>query len=187
MWCFLIWLGVVISDVMPDHSEKLIAYASWSLSKAEKNYSQIEKEALSIIFGVTKFHKFLYGHFFTLVTDHKLLLSLLGSKCRIPPLAAAWFQRWAILLSADRYDVEFCVTSKHCNADGLSRLPLMTPESEDASPATLVNLMQIDSLPVTRHQLRQYTERDKVLAKVMCYVHSKWMANSSRACAETLQ
>jgi len=56
-------LGVVISHIMPDQSERPIAYASQSLSKAEKNYSQIEKEALSIIFGVTKFHKFLYGCF----------------------------------------------------------------------------------------------------------------------------
>ena len=82
-------LGVVISHIMPDNSERPIAYASRSLSKTEKNYSQIEKEALSIIFGVTKFHKFLFGWFFTLVTDHKPLVFILGPKCHIPPLAAA--------------------------------------------------------------------------------------------------
>jgi len=98
----------------------------------------------------------------------------LGSKCQIPPLAAARFQRWAILLSAYRYDVEFRSTAKHCNADGLSRLPLVTSESEEASPAALVNLMQIDVLPITRHQLRQYTERDKVLSKVMNYTQNGW-------------
>ena len=167
-------LGVVISHVMPDHSERPIAYASRSLSKAEKNYSQIEKEALSIIFGVTKFHKFLYGRFFTLITDHKPLLSILGPKCAIPPLVAARFQRWAIRLSAYRYDVEYRSTAKHCNADGLSRLPLITPESEKVSPAALVNLMQIDALPITRHQLRQCTERDKVLSKVMNYTLNGW-------------
>jgi len=56
-------LVVISHNIMPDQSERPIAYASQSLSKAEKNYSQIEKEALSIIFGVTKFHKFLYGCF----------------------------------------------------------------------------------------------------------------------------
>ena len=106
-------LGVVISHIIPDHSERPIAYASWSLSRTERNYSQIEKEALSIIFGVTKFHKFLYGRSFTLVTDHKPLVSILGPTCQIPPLAAACFQRWAILLAAYRYDVEFRSTAQH--------------------------------------------------------------------------
>ena len=167
-------LGVVISHIMPDHSERPIAYASRSLSKTERNYSQIEKEALSIIFGVTKFHKFLYGRFFTLVTDHKPLVSILGPKSHIPPLAAVRFQRWAILLSAYRYDVEFRATAKHCNADGLSRLPLPTPESDEISTAALVNLMQINALPVTHHQLRQSTEGDRVLSKVVQYTQHGW-------------
>ena len=167
-------LGVVISHIMPDNSERPIAYASRSLSKAERNYSQIEKEALGIIFGVTKFHKYLYGRFFTLVTDHKPLVSILGPKSHIPPLAAARFQRWAILLSAYRYDVEFRSTAKHCNADGLSRLPLPTPESDEISTAALVNLMQIDALPVTRHHLRQCTEGDHILSKVLQYTQNGW-------------
>ena len=151
-------LGVVISHILPDNSERSIAYASQSLSKMEKNYSQIEKEELSIIYGVTKFHKFLYGRFFTFVSDHKPIISILGPKCQIPPLTGAQFQRWAILLAAYRYEVEFWSTTKHCNADGLSRLPLATPESEEVTSAALVNLMQIDRLPVTQQDLWQYTE-----------------------------
>ena len=51
-------VGAVLSHKMP---ERPIAYASRSLSPAEQNYAQLEKEALSIIFGVKKFHKFLFG------------------------------------------------------------------------------------------------------------------------------
>ena len=54
-------LGAVISYVMEDGSERPIAYASRSLGKAEQGYSQIEKEGLAIVFGVKKFHKYLYG------------------------------------------------------------------------------------------------------------------------------
>ena len=61
-------LGAVISHVMPHGGEKPIAFASRSLSPSEKNYLQIDKEALALIFGVQKFHMYVYGRQFTLVT-----------------------------------------------------------------------------------------------------------------------
>ena len=54
-------LGVVLSHKMQDGSDKLIGSASHTLSVAEQNYSQIEKEGLACIFGVKKFHNYLFG------------------------------------------------------------------------------------------------------------------------------
>ncbi len=85
-------LGAVLSHVMPDNSERPIAYASRSLSSTEKKYAQVEKEALALIFAVKKFHQYLYGRNFTLLTDHKPLLVILGPKKGIPSLAAAHLQ-----------------------------------------------------------------------------------------------
>ena len=81
-------VGAVISHTMPDGSERPIAFASRTLSSNEKRYSQVEKEALALVFGVKKFHQYLYGRQFTLVTDHKPLTAILGPKSGIPSLAA---------------------------------------------------------------------------------------------------
>jgi len=69
-------IGAMLAHCMSDDTEKPIGFVSRTLTSAEVNYSQIEKEALSCIFGITKFHSYLYGHHFTLVTDHKPLLNL---------------------------------------------------------------------------------------------------------------
>ena len=156
-------VGAVISHVMEDGSERPpIAYASRTLSTSEQNYAQVEKEALSLVFGVKKFHSYLYGRKFTLVTDHKPLTTILGPKNKVPPLAAARLQRWALVLSAYSYDIEFRSTAAHGNADGLSRLPFHNPGAEDAASigATLFNLSQLNSLPVTSQQLQAATRTD---------------------------
>ena len=85
-------VGAVISHVMPDSSEHPIVYGSRSLLTSEQNYSQLEKEALAIIFGIKKFHKFLYGRPFMLVTDHKPLVTILGPRSPVPTLATVRLQ-----------------------------------------------------------------------------------------------
>ena len=55
-------VGAVISHMMPDRTERPVAFASRTLSLAERNYAQGEKEALSLIFGICKFHQYLHSH-----------------------------------------------------------------------------------------------------------------------------
>lgn len=50
-------IGAVLSHVLADGTEHPIASVSRTLSSSEKNYSQIEREALALIFGVRKFHQ----------------------------------------------------------------------------------------------------------------------------------
>ena len=78
-------LEAVISHVMEDGQEQPIAYASCTSSKSEQNYSQIEKEALKIIFGIKKFHKYLCGQTITLVTDYKPLTTILEQRKELLP------------------------------------------------------------------------------------------------------
>ena len=169
-------IGAVVSHVWPDGTEKPIAFASRSLSKAEKNYSQIEKEALAIIFGIKKFNQYLYGRKFLLQTDLQPLTWLFGPKSKLPTLAAARIQRWVIMLSAYQYDIEFRSTQKHANADALSRLPLSGTGPAISKEAALFNLVQIGSLPPSAKQLQEATAKDPLLAKVLHHVTRGWPA-----------
>lgn len=76
---------------MPDGNERPIAQgpiAHTQLTKTEVN-AQIEKDVLGLIFGVMKFHNYLYGRKFLLVIHHKPLVKILGPKTGAPVLAAA--------------------------------------------------------------------------------------------------
>lgn len=67
-------LGAVLSHIMPDGDERPVAYASRTLSAAEKNYSQLEKEGLAVVFGVKKFHNYLYGRHFQTISRYRTCL-----------------------------------------------------------------------------------------------------------------
>lgn len=158
-------IGAVLAHVMPDSTERPIAFASRSLNAAERNYSQIQKEALALVYGVTKFHMYLYGkQKFTLVTDHKPLLAILGPKKGLPALVAARLQRWAVILAAYTYDLEYKDTNKIGNADALSRFPVdAAPESN----GTNILLVESHNLPITAKMIKQATKEDPVLSRVM--------------------
>ena len=90
-------IGAFILHKMPDVSKKPVAHASRSLLPSEKHYSQTEKEALAIIFAVTKFHRYLHGRFFKLQIDHKPLLTSFGSKKGLLVYAANRLIRWGTI------------------------------------------------------------------------------------------
>ena len=152
---------------MPDGSEKPIAYASRALATAEKNYCQLDKEALAIIFGIKRFHQYIYGRKFQLVSDHKPLMSILDAQKGIPVMASARLQRWALMLAAYDYSIVYRPGPTFANADCLSRLPMSqsvpTPPVPDD---TIVLLEEMDEFPVNVSQIRTWTNKDALLSRV---------------------
>ena len=171
-------VGAVLAHVMPDGSERPIAYKSRSLNDAERGYAQVEKEGLAVIFGLNKFHKYLFGHKFKIYTDHKPLLGLFGEKKCVPQMAAARIQRWALRLSAYQYELKYRSGPKNTNADALSRLPVgCPPQKSDISfvPEEVINLIEhLDKTPTTAAQIKQWTNNDPVLSRVRTLVETGW-------------
>ena len=82
-----------------------VIYVSRKLSKAERNYSNIEREALAIIWVVTRMKQFLMGRKFTLITDHRPLEFIYAPSSPIPSTVSARICRWAISLMAFDYNI----------------------------------------------------------------------------------
>ena len=172
--------------------EKPIAHASKTLTETQRRYSQIEREALAIIFGVKKFHQFLFGRKFCLVTDHKPLVSIFSPDKHFPVLTAQRLQRYAIILMAYQFEIQFKPTKDHGNADGLSRLTTQTDAEFDKfeqreNTEILCNIGEAtDGLPLTHAQIQDETLKDSVLKSVLLFTRRGSWPNFSRLSADLI-
>ena len=173
-------IGAVLFHRLSDGSERPVENASKTLTDTQRKYGQIQKEALSIIFGLKKFHQFLYGRKFILVTDHKPLISMFGPKKGVPTLAANRLSRWALLLNQYEYTVEYRPTNKHGNADALSRLPAgpdaafdAEEDKEDVDTVCTIKVIgrQLDANAAI---MAKETAKDPVLSLVVRYTTEGW-------------
>ena len=160
---------------MPDGTERPIGYVSQTLAKAERNYSQLEKEGISCIFGIKKFHAYLLGHHFELITDHKPLLGLLRENCSTSAQASARIKCWSLFLSMYEYTLIFRGTKAHANADALSRLPLpVEPATIETLPELVLLTEHLNDSPVTAKDVRSWTRKDLKLARVQQFLMHGW-------------
>ena len=168
-------IGAVLCHKI-DGKERPVAFASRTLSCAERNYSQLEKEALALVFALKHFNEYLWGQpSFSLVTDHKPLLGLFSSSKPISYMASGRIQRWSLLLQAYRFELMHRSGEKLGNADALSRLPLSVATDSTPIPADWTMLVNfLDHAPVSSQDIANATRKDKLLARAIKYVEIGW-------------
>lgn len=167
-------IGGVLTQPGAGGRDRPVVYVSRALNNAEKHYSQIDREALAIVFCLQKLHQYVYGRRFVLRTDHKPLVSIFGPKHGVPAMAASRLQRWAIILSAYTYDIEY-VNTKQNGADGLSRLPVPcnSDESLQVPEQTYLHFAQ-NALLLDYNIIKQQTRIDPMLGRILNYIRDMW-------------
>lgn len=133
----------------------------------------MEKEALAIIHALKKFHKFLYGRKFIICTDNKPIVSLLSELKGIPILARQRLQRWAVIMSAYNYELQYRKAKQLYVTDFLSRHPLQQQDKNDKYVNLLFALNQ-EILDLNIESIAAETNSDLVLKCVMQHTLNGW-------------
>ncbi|XP_049524460.1 uncharacterized protein K02A2.6-like [Dermacentor silvarum] len=160
-------VGAVLAHRDKDGQERPVSFASRRLLAAEQRYSQLDKEGLALMFGVERFHQYLWGREFEAITDHKPLLGLLGPDKAVPVQASPRVVRWALRLAAYNYRLVYRPGKDLGPADALSRLPLPEVPAAAPEPAQLFMLGHAYPEVLSRSAVSQATSRDPVLSQVV--------------------
>jgi len=117
-----------------------LAYASFSFSKSEKNYLVTELETLAVVWGVTHFQYYLYGHTVTVYIDHAAVKAVLGT----PNLTGKHTRWWSNVYGSGigKLDIVHRAGKENCHADTLSRrsnLPASDNEELEVHVAKIVS------------------------------------------------
>ena len=143
-------IGAVLFQMQDDGQNKAVPYSSRSL-----RYAQVEKEALTATWASERFSYYVTGLHFTLQTDHKPLISLLGNKSsdELTPR----IQRIRMRLMGFDYSVEYIPGKYIYTADALSRAPISnvqcSAENELQKDISLYGNSVMTSLPASDKKL----------------------------------
>ena len=149
-----------------------VAYASRLLSESERRYAQIEKEMLAVVFGLERFHHYVFGGTVEVITDHKPLEAISRK-----PLSKAPRRLQNLLLRAQHYT--FFITHRKGVeiplADCLSRAPTDKPKKED-----LVNAVTLHPVGDARmREIKHATSLDPELQDLGRLILQGWPRSTS--------
>lgn len=150
-----------------------VSFASRSLTDCEKNYAQIEKELLAIVFSFEKYHNLVYGHKVLVESDHQPLTSIVQK-----PIGKITTRLQRMLLKLLKYDftIKYVPGSQMYLADTLSRASMKETGGDDPEMLNVVHSVS-KLLPMSESRFKQFqkaTEEDKELQMLFEYFKKGW-------------
>ena len=146
------------------------------MSDTERRYAQVEKEALAITWACERFSTYILGKVFTIKTDHKPLIPLLGEKSldSLPPRIL----RFRLCLSRFSYSIVHVPGKQMYTADTLSRAPISAAESSDLQEeAELLLALTVAYLPASSQRinaLKAAQSSDAICSTLISYCQTDW-------------
>ena len=117
-------IGYVLSQLGTDEKEHVIYFGSRKFLDTETRYAVTEKECVAVVRAFTHLRAYLIGNFTTVITDHLPLVKILD-KSRNKNIPNVRLLRMAMIISEYDYEITYKQGKKHCNADALSRPPII--------------------------------------------------------------
>ena len=147
-----------------------VQFISRTLNSAERNYSCLEREALSVIFALDKFKHFLLGSKFHILNDHKPLMSLFAKHKSVPQSCSARVQRWCLKLCQYNYEFIYSKGKDNVQSDCLSRLPLADIPKINEPEELIFHVNIINDQFISFKTIGEYTNADSNLTLLKQYI-----------------
>ena len=135
-------IGAVLGQYQDDHKLHPVAYASRALSAAEKHYGITELETLAVVWAITHFHHYLYGHTVTVFTDHTAVKAVLETANPTAKHARWWNRVYG--RGIKKVNIVYRAGRENKNADALSRQPQL-PAPEEGIAENEVQISTVTS------------------------------------------
>ena len=151
----------------------------YALTETEKRYSQIEKEMLSVVFGLTRFHTYTYGRKVTVHNDHKPLAAVLKRPVGENPIR---LQRMLCRIMGYDLDFKYIKGKDLLIADALSRSHTTnhTRSQSEEEIETIGLVIQDQSVTCHLNEIAEETAKDKVLQSVIHHISENWSISKRR-------
>ena len=164
-------LGAVLTQVHKD-GPRIISYASRSLTSTETRHSQTEKKAIALKWACEKFHPYIYGIPFELVTDHKPLEVIYSPR----PKPCARIERWVLRMQPYKFKVKYPPGPKNI-ADSLSRLVsgMESGGKRSSQAEEYVRFVAVSAIPsaLTTREVEEASADDEELSAVRQCINGK--------------